>query len=155
MGVIELRPQIGVSPQEPIEKSQPFSVPFPIQNTGYFSFWLEHAFCYSSEVKVGGITIDKGTFHMPGWNHHDIDRGEAETITCNLVKAPTMPASADIAVVVDYRPWKSFPLTFRKYFRFIGAYADNWQWLKQPSEPIQRDADTEIEDHMKQIPSSR
>ena len=155
VGLIELRPQIGVYPQEPTEKSQPFSVPFRIENSGYFSWWLEHAFCYYGEVKVGGLSVHGSTSHSRGWNRHTLDRSESETIACNLAKSPVMPSSADIAVVIDYRPWKAFPWTFRRYFRFKGAYIDNWQWLGQPSEEIQKDADAAIEDYMRKTPSSR
>src|SRR5258708_4054018 len=136
VGVIELRPQIAVAPQEPIEKSQPLSVPFEIGNSGYFSFWLEHAFCYYHEIRVGNIRVRKGTSHTPDWNRHTIDRAEGETIVCNLTRSESMPANADIAIIVDYRPWRAFPWTFRRYFRFTGMYIDNWQWTKQPSEPI-------------------
>jgi hypothetical protein len=155
VGVIELRPQIAIVPQEPIEKSQPFSVPLRIENSGYFSFWLEHAFCYYHEVRVGPIHVSKGTSHTLEWNRHSIDRAEGETIVCNLARSPSMPANADIAVVVDYRPWRIFPWTFRRCFRFTGMYVDNWQWTQQPSEPIQADAYTAVDDHMKQIPRSR
>ena len=53
VGIIELRPQITVSPQEPIEKSNPFSVPFRIDNTGYLAFHVDHVFAYASKIKVG------------------------------------------------------------------------------------------------------
>lgn len=66
-----------------------------------------------------------------------------------------MPAKADIAVVVHYRPFKLFPWMFYKHFRFTGQYVDNWQWTKQPSEEVQKDADAAIEDHMNKIPDSR
>jgi len=158
VGVIELRPQISVSPQEPIEKSQPFSVPFQIENTGYFPFWLQRPFCFLNEAHdSGNWSASHFTAHQPWWNRHIIDRGEAETIVCGFLH--TTPAlsttNADIAVVVDYRPWRFFPWTFRRYFRFQGQYIDNWQWTKQPSDPIQDAADNEISAHMKEHPESR
>jgi hypothetical protein len=157
MGVIELRPQMAVSPLEPIEKSQPFSVPFRIENTGYLSFLLVRPFCYYHQVNVERLTVKKATSHAAGTNRHVLDRNESETISCNLAHAPIAPAHADIAVVIDYTPWRwqLFPYTFRKYFRFKGAYVDNWQWTPQPSGEIQKDADFEVEDHMNKIPSSR
>jgi len=155
LGVVELRPQISVSPREPIEKSQPFSVPFAIENQGYFSFWLEHAFCYYHKVEVGPLTVNNGSEHAPDWGRQSIERATAKTVICNLAHYPAVPKSADIGVVLDYKPFQSFPFTFRRYFRFVGAYIDNWQWLKQPPNSIEADADKAIEDHMEKIPTSR
>jgi hypothetical protein len=147
-----------VSPQEPMEKSQPFSIPFRIDNSGYFSFYVDHVFCYLNSVKGEHVTVSKGTLHDPSWNRFDLERGEPKTVICNLqdqIKPLGLPKAADIAIVVDYRPFQHFPRSFRRYARFTGAYVDNWQWLGQPSGPIQADADKEIEEHMQQIPSSR
>jgi hypothetical protein len=158
LGVVELRPQLSVAPQEPIDKSQPFSVPFRIDNIGYLSFYVDRVFCYLNSVKSAHIKIDKGTLHDPTWNRFGLDRGEPKTIICNLqnqINPLGVPSAADIAIVIDYRPSEQFPKSFRRYFRFTGAYVDNWQWLAQPSSSIQADADKEIEDHMRQIPSSR
>jgi hypothetical protein len=155
VGAIALRPQIAVLPQEPLDASQPFSVPFRIENTGNSSWWLQRIFCYYHKVQVDGINVQKGTSHSGGWNHHMIERSEAETIRCNLAQAPLMPATADIAIVVDYRPWQKFPWIFRRIFRFKGEYVNNWQWLAQPSEEIQKDASSAVDDHMKRFPESR
>lgn len=142
-------------PQGFIEKSQPFSVPFASENQGYSSFWLEHAFCYYHKVEVGPFTINNGSEHAPDWNRQFIERATAKTIICNFAHYPAVPKSADMAVVIDYKPFESFPFTSRRYFRFVGAYIDNWQWLKQPAKPIEADADKAIEDHMEKIPTSR
>jgi hypothetical protein len=154
-GVIELRPQLAVSPQEPIEKSQPFSVPFRINNTGYFSFHVDHVFCYISKIVAAGYTDTSSTSHHPDWNNFELDRSESKTIITGLLHAPNVPTTADIAIVVDVRPFRWFPRSSRRYFRFTGGYIDTWQWLAQPSEPIQADADKTIEEHMRLIPSSR
>jgi hypothetical protein len=158
VGIIELRPQITVSPQEAIDKSQPFSIPFRITNSGYFSFYVDRVFCYLHSVKAEGVSVDKGTFHDPSWNRFELDRGESKTIIVNLydqIKPLGRPNAADIAILIDYRPFAYFSHSFRSYFRFTGAYVDNWQWLAQPSSPIHADADRQIEDHMQQIPRSR
>jgi hypothetical protein len=157
LGVIELRPQMGVIPQDPLTKSQPFSVPFRIDNVGYFSFPVDHVFAYIHRVKASHITIDQGTYHEPSWNRFDLDRGEGKTVIVKLINFASneVPSEADIALIVDYRPFRFFPASFRRYFRFVGAYGDNWQWLKEPSADIQAVADRQIEDHMRTIPSSR
>ena len=158
VGIIELRPQISVVPQEAIEKSQPFSVPFRIDNTGYLSFYVDRVFCYLNSVEGERVKVSRGTLHDPSWNRFELDRGEPKAIMCNLqdqIKPLGLPKTADIAIVVDYRPSQHFPKSYRKYFRFTGAYVDSWQWLAQPSAPIQAEADRQIEEHMRQIPRSR
>jgi hypothetical protein len=162
LGVIELRPQLSVAPLEAIEKTQPFSIPFRIDNSGYLSLYVDHVFCYLHKVRASDprliVSIDKGTFHDPTWNRFELDRAESKTIICNLanqIKPLAIPSDADITIVIDYRPFKQFPHSFRRYFRFTVGYVDNWQWLAQPSGPIQTDADRQIEDHMRQIPGSR
>ncbi len=134
-GAIELRPQISVSPMEPFEKSQPFSVPFRIQNIGYFGFWVEEERCVIGAVDFGGIRVEASEYSQPTMGRHYVDRGESMTVSCYLMRAegPT-PKAADIAILVYYRPWRTFPHTFSKPFRFIGAYGDSWQWMPQPSD---------------------
>jgi hypothetical protein len=137
LGVIELRPQITVSPMEPIEKSQPFSVPFRIQNIGYSSFWVEDAHCYVHEVKVGGMEFKDFLAYEKLMQNHYINRGDAASLRCYIVKHlknTPIPNTADMSIVVSYRPWKTFPHTFTKSFRFVGSYIDNWQWTPQPSD---------------------
>jgi hypothetical protein len=142
-----------VTPQEPLIKAQPFSVPFRIDNTGYFSFFVDHVFLYVHKVKSGGLIINSATDHQPDWNCFVIDRAEARTIITKV--ANFAPNEADVAIVIDYRPFRHFPPWWsRRYFRFVGAYGDNWQWLKQPSEDIQAAADRNINDHIQKIPLS-
>jgi hypothetical protein len=151
LGAVELRPQLSVSPQEAIEKSQPFSVPFRIQNSGYLSFHVDQVVFYAAEITTRSLSIHDSGFASADWRDFDLDRGEQKTVVPKLVHAPTMPSSADITAVVDIRPFKWFPLASRRYFRFIGAYVDNWQWLAQPSRPIQRDADRAVEEYVRRM----
>ncbi len=152
-GLIELRPQIAVTPEPPLTQGQPFSVPFRIENTGYFPFFISRVFMYAVDVKRSRTTIKEGTTTLPDWNCFVLDRAESNTIVTKF--ANFMPDTADIVLVVDYRPLKSFPFDSRRYFRFVGAHGDNWQWLKEQSADIQSEADKHIEDLMKKIPSSR
>jgi len=157
LGVIQLRPQIVVLPQAPLRKAQPFSVPLRVDNSGYFSCPVEHIFVYVHRLKSRRVDFAKATVHQTNWNHFSLERAEGKTIMVKLADfAPDdVPSEADIAVVVDYRPFEHFPRSFLRYFRFVGAYGDNWQWLKQPSADIQADADQQIGIHMRSVPSSR
>ena len=97
------------------------------------------------------MTIEQGTLHQPDWNNFELGRGESKTIITNWVHAPIVPSAADVAIVVDVRPFRWFPWSFRRYFRFTGAYVDNWQWLKQPCAEMEAEANQEIDKAMKRL----
>jgi hypothetical protein len=145
VGIIELRPQIAVSPQESIEKSQPFLTPFRIDNTGYLSFHINRVICYAREVTVGSIDMGDNISTNSEWDNHEIDRADGETVICKFVRFGSMPSATDMAVVVDYSaPFMALSPP-RRYFRFKGAYVDNWQWTKQPAdEEFRKSADSTI-----------
>ena len=158
LGAVELIPQISVQPLEPIAKSQPFSVPFRIQNTGYLHFYVEQIFCYMKSVETDELTFSNTLFHDPGWDHFNLDRAESKTISCNLYKQVhplPIPKQAELVIVVIYRPFRSFPHSFRNHFYFVGAYEDNWQWLAEPSDPVRQEADKAIDNYLRRIPVLR
>jgi hypothetical protein len=130
----QLRPQMVVDHQEPLEANNPMSSPFSVQNTGYFSFWVEDAHCWALKVKVAGATITNGSWDSVAYHNHYLDRANSTTVFCKIVDAPTLPTEADIQIVVRYKPWHFFPMTFDKVFRFVGRYGDHWEWTKE--EPV-------------------
>jgi hypothetical protein len=141
-----------VSPQEPLNKSQPFSVPFRISNTGYFSFHVVVVTCYLHDVEFGGtggsIAFTHSTVHHGGWDGGTLERGDSQTVVCDF--ANSVPKKADIAIVIDYTAlFIPDALKSRHYFRFIGTYGDNWQWLAQPSGNIQAQADKSVDDEIR------
>lgn len=145
VGIVELRPQPTALPQPPgLEKSQPFSVPFRIENSGYLSFDVEDVFLYVKAVTLSHVKLYGAVVNKDDWNHFELNRGDSRTISCNVVKSYNMPATADIIIVLDIRPFWWFPWSSRRYFRFVGAHKDRWQWLAQPSAPVQADADKSI-----------
>jgi hypothetical protein len=143
---VELLPQMAVFPQEPIEKSQPFSVPFRIDNTGYLPFFVEHVYCYAIEIKAASIRMRHIVEAAHKWDHLTLNRGESKTIFCHTLKGPAPPQEADIAIVVEYKAFAFLPWTVRKLVRFNGAFIDNWQWLKQPSGEIESEANEKIDE---------
>jgi hypothetical protein len=142
-GLIELRPQVAVTPQGQLAGKDPFSAPFRISNTGYFSFRIKLVTCYLRELESEHVRLRSGTDHSRDWDNHVLDRGESETILCSFYPTTPQepPKKADIAIVADIDTW----FNARRYFRFVGAYGDNWQWLAQPSGDIQKDADIAVE----------
>jgi hypothetical protein len=143
---IQLKPQMRVSPLAPIKQSQPFSIPFRIENTGYLPFYVDRSFCYAREISWGTITMTHMLVRSDGWDGFTLNPGESKTIVCRILDAPTPPHEADIIIVVDYRVSENLFGPSRKLFRFTGAYIDNWQWLPQPSDGITDEVNREIDE---------
>ena len=144
---LQLRPQMEVYPKEEIEKSQPFSVPFTIHNSGDLPFRIERVFCYANNIKAAQTTIqDAIASGDVEPRNAEVERGHNETAFCNWMHSDTPPSQADIVIVVDYAPF-AFPstYTFRQYFRFVGAYIDTWQWdEKTPDYAMEHKADEAV-----------
>lgn len=149
LGLVDLRSKMSVTPQEPIEKSQPFTVPFRIDNTGLLSFTVEHVYCYVGDAKSQSpnVKIDIGSFVIgySDWDNVTLESDGGGTLTCKILKVPNMQdlINADITIVIDYKPF-GFPASYRKYYRFTGAYVDNWQWVRKPVDDIKKDVDAGI-----------
>jgi hypothetical protein len=145
MAVVHLRSPITVTPQDRIAKLLPFSSPFRIDNTGDLSIWVEHVYCYGANVRWNSVTMDRILERSHDWEQFTLQRNESKTILCNVLDTPTPPQRADIVIAVDYRPLPFLPWTFRKLARFKGAYADQWQWLRQPIGPIESETNRAID----------
>jgi hypothetical protein len=150
VAIIELKPQINVAPQEQLNRTQVFTAPFRIDNTGYVRFHVEKVFVYARILKAGPLSITHAVSSEDEWNNQDIERGEGETITPHIFRSPVPPDQADIAIVVDYRWWGSLSIwkPSRQYFRFKrfdGPYEGTWEWLKQPASDMKGEIDAEIE----------
>src|SRR6266436_636347 len=144
-GLVTLRPQLAVSPGEPIERSQPFTVPFKITNAGLLAIRNVHVIGYVHRLEIGGFSMEKSIMESAGWTADELGRGESKTIVFRLLKAPAPPKTADIAIVVDYQAYALPFMTPRNVFRFVGEYVDTWQWLPQPSAEIRKEIDEQIE----------
>ena len=144
VGLIALRPQLTVSTSDGIEKSQPFSVPFKVTNTGLLAVKEVKIYCYVRALKVGTFTADRNLVGDKGWGAAELERGESKTIICRFVKGDVVPKSADIAIVVDYHAFGIPFKKLRRFFRFVGEHENGWQWLAQPSEEIRAEVDEQI-----------
>lgn len=127
LGVIELRPQLVVSPQAELVTNQPFSCPFEITNTGYLGFHVDRvaAIIKSVELPIGVIT--DGVWQPQDWKNFELDRGGSKTILVTLANMP--PKKADIVIGLDYT---YFGVRGRRFFRFQGIHMERWAWSKQP-----------------------
>jgi hypothetical protein len=143
-GLISLWPSLSIEPLAPIDSKQPFSVPFKVTNSGYLPIKDLEPFCYVHSVKVGGHTFTANLMTNKNWATAHLERGESITIVSNFIHSDVMPAEADIAIAVDYKPWGMPFKTMRAVSRFVGHFGLTWQWFKQASKPIRQDVDKSI-----------
>jgi hypothetical protein len=137
-GLIALRPQVTVSPADALEHSQPFSVPFHITNASVYAVDEVTPTFYIHRVRVGTITLKGNLVYFPPQR---LEHSEVGTVLCQITNFEKFPQEADVVVVIDYRiSWIPFWHP-RQYFRFIGQYGDNWQWLAEPIGDVRKDTD--------------
>jgi hypothetical protein len=138
VGVIELRPQLSMSPKEQLVGSDPLSAPFELTNTGYLSTHIVNiiAILHHAECPSGGghtLTIDDGQAGNIEWDNFDLQRGGKKTIIPYFVGSYGVPGcnKADMVIAVDYDfLW----IKWRWFFRFVGVRLERWDWEQQPLE---------------------
>jgi hypothetical protein len=141
-GLITLRPQITVSPSDALDHSQPFTVPFHITNASYYAIDEVTPTFYIHRLLVGGADVGKNLVKYPAQN---LDHGETGTVVFQFLQVGAFPQDADIVVVIDYHiAWLPFWHP-RQYFRFVGQYAENWQWLAEPIGAVRQETDAAFE----------
>lgn len=136
VGLVALWPSMVVDACPPTDQSQPFSVPFKITNTGYLPVKNVKIYCYAHRVRVGPIDAQSNLMSNSKWSTSHLGRGESITIIANFVKAPVLPAEADMAIISDFNSFGAPFLKLRSLTRFVGHFGETWQWLKQPSHEV-------------------
>jgi len=148
VGLVELRPQLSVTPQEQLDRKHPFSAPFRITNTGYLSIDIPKIYFYVDELEDEHANrMTRSTMNVPTWNGTTLERGESQTIIGPIYESPFLIKKVEIAIVVNHRGWGMPYWTFRRYFRFQGIQSgDNWQWAPQPTDaPFIKRADESMD----------
>ena len=146
VGIVAVWPQIGVSTQESLAKSKPFYTPFRIDNVGPFPIPVAHVYCYVRRIEANHQFSGSNVMQFTDWDGVTLRRGDGGVVICALSTASPPNLLADVVIVVDYKPLPKLPCNFRKYFRFRGAYVDNWQWIRQPYNKIESETDKAIVD---------
>jgi len=145
VGLIALRPQVTVSPADALEHSQPFSVPFHITNASFYAIDdVTPTFYIHRLMMAEGSDINVGN-NLVQYPAQNLEHGETGTVICQFTQVGSFPSDADVVVVIDYRiSWIPFWHP-RQYFRFVGRYGDNWQWLAEPIGSVRKETDAAFE----------
>ena len=96
MGVVALRPQINVSPQEQLASGQPFSAPFEITNAGYLSIHVDNVIAVLHIAVIGGDTFENASSGNKDWDNFDLERGKSKTMLYYFYNG--MPTRADMII---------------------------------------------------------
>ena len=138
-----------MTPGDPVESGDPFSASFtitssnvfPLRDVGAAVAVIEVAASpvpFNEENRPDILNIDSlSCFTEKDWNHHDLSADERYTITPYTTIAPAnqfvVLAGADIAIVVDYKPW-FIPIKRREVFRFVTHRFANgsYRWYSYP-----------------------
>jgi hypothetical protein len=129
LSVIELRPQISVSPQGQLATGEPFSAPFEISSTGFFPVHIDNVTVIMHRMEHSRQVWNDDVISNADWDNFDLERNSG-TKTIFLNFANGQPDKADLVVAVDYR-FMTFKMP-RWFFRFEGVHRDTWEWTKQP-----------------------
>lgn len=147
-GALFFLPRVGVSVSGVADPANPFSVSFTITNTSIFplrdvgaSFALIELVggpLPFNELKRPALPSDRLTeFTYREWSNHNLAMDESYTITPHGLIGPARPgvtlAGADVAIVVNYRPWP-VPFKRRRVFRFVSHRYNNgtYSWYSYP-----------------------
>jgi|SRR5271165_2796908 len=75
-----------VEPKGEIEKSQPFSAPFTIHNSGYLPFRIQRTYCYVDKIKVGKSNVSTSLIASNDEpRNEEIESGHNETVFCRFL----------------------------------------------------------------------
>jgi len=148
VALISLRPQVNVSPADALDHSQPFSVPFHITNASFYAIDDVQPTFYIHRLMISGVNAGE---NLVGFSEtKTLEHAESATVMCNFTPVEGLPQDADVVLVIDYRVWWIPFWHPRQYFRFVGRYGDNWQWLSEPIGTVRKDTDAAFE-HDRQL----
>src|SRR2546426_2586389 len=132
--LVELYPRPSVSSSPPFNLENLLSSRFTVTNDGYLDLNDVHAVCFVWKAQAT-LQIRNTVLQSVSPERGTLQPTQGLTVPCTggFMLVNGQFSSADLAIVVSYRPW---PFTFirkRKFFRFVARFANgNIVWDKQP-----------------------
>jgi hypothetical protein len=145
IALVELFPRPSVSASSPTDRNLWLTSRFTVTNDGYLQLNDVQAVCFIWKATTRRNRLFNNASKVIYSPNEIFPTGQSFTVPCeddnvHIITGPY--TSADLAIVVSYRPW---PFTFthrRKFFRFVARLGDgNVIWDKQPSLPLEHDFD--------------
>jgi len=150
---ITFLPRVTITPADPVDPNNPFSVSFIVTNASFIPVTLNHV---SVRVVLGQIIaeplpfnppkkfeVGSGGFTRPEWSEHSLRMDERFTVTLQGMfgmakEPPYIPAKlsgADLAMAITYEPW-FLPWHRETAFRFTTHRQSNnaVYWYSTPLE---------------------
>jgi len=127
---------LSISNGSPIDTGDPFSAPFHVVNDGILPLFHVRFFMTDISVKdpSGGGTTIVGQASMPDWQSSVFRPNDGFDLYPDQVISTRFLASANISIVVRYRPF-GFLYEKQRIFRFITRIGpDNrLHWMQRPA----------------------
>jgi hypothetical protein len=148
VALIALRPHLSASASPPSDSNDLLDSRFTASNDGYLKVTNVRAICYvSTSVFPPGPALTSFVSGVIQANLSEtLGPADGFTVPCTDPHVHIPSQSADLTIVVYYRPW---PFTFvhsRRFFRFVSRRtADNSvAWDRQASLPIETEFDKSL-----------
>jgi len=133
--VVTFLPKILVTASQPVDAKDPFSVSFTITNDSFIplndvnvSLGVGQVTTFPRLPDPNFIPSFKSRLVRPEWKNHTLAMDEKFTVLIEDIftarSDSLMVSGADLAIVVDYRPW-FLPINKEKIFRFKGRPVTN------------------------------
>jgi hypothetical protein len=149
--VITFLPRITITPNDPVDAHNAFSVSFTIMNASFVPIPLQHVSIrfFPGQIMTKPLPFNppkkfiygSGGFQRPEWADRILQGDERYTVTLDGMfaiggNAPYVPAElsgADVAMIVRYKPW-FIPFERERAFRFATHRQSNGAiyWYSTP-----------------------
>jgi hypothetical protein len=147
ISLIGLRPRPSVFSYLPAGNSDIMSSRFTVTNEGYLQLNDVRAICFVWKATGSRNDTFYANLSIPAYPPDLIlPPGQSFTVPCeNKRLSNAQYKSADLAIVVSYRPWPFIFMRERKFFRFVARFDNGTAaWDSQPSAILEHDFDRSI-----------
>lgn len=134
-------PHVYVYPSEDLDPNNPMFTPFVVRNEGYLTIRDVQFSCSGGYLdRKGGPSIYfLGKYENSFKDVKQVSRvirpGEeaSELLPLTRIMKDMPLENADVAVVLEFQPWKWIPYTRKEKHRFeVKRKGDRWHWCPQP-----------------------
>jgi hypothetical protein len=130
VGILSVLPRISITPQEPLQRHEPFSAPFIISNDGYSTVHTINLTCSLDSVLDTHRNRYTNVTTPSSQNIDYLAAGGRSTFDCPVGNLQIL--EADFSIIVSFRP-DFLPWHKIEIFHFRARIADNGsvRWFPQ------------------------
>ncbi|HKV36587.1 MAG TPA: hypothetical protein VJP89_19755 [Pyrinomonadaceae bacterium] len=123
--------RMSVSPGETLKASDPLATMFVLHNEGQFAVHDIKFLCFLNRISyLDGTIVEYSMGNNAEFNVLRLD-GNGKTSTPCYVPVKAQPVSADVTIIVSYRP-SFYPFEKHQNFRFVAQWKDEGGFVWVP-----------------------